>query len=468
MFETDVCNASHQGAGGKLPTLLRWVTGLATTIAAVLLAFEREGIFAPVSIEQATAHAFCGAVGLALAILALRHIGVRQSIALVAASVGAALVATAGLANGTIAGVASVGACIALGFSSAYCLTAWADDYASLCLVDGLRQTCAACFAAGLFALGATALPAPLPHLVTAAFAIVGAALATPIRRQAKASSDSPEEAQGFPRASLVASAAVLGVCLCVFSQAGTIVAARSETPAWPGFAIMAATAAVLFAASMAPLSETHEGKLAFSLFRVGVPGVFLVALFFKVIPIDAISYGLYLQVVLVCFRVCQVAAFVQCAHAMSVSGAPPATVAAPVLAATAAAALAGLLSNMLADDAHSIVLGTVTSLFLLYCAFSLGREIVLYNKPVDVGAAVEPPPDVEAVCARMGQAKGLSARESEVLVELAHGHSSGYIAQSLCISANTARTHMRNIYRKLGVESREQLIDLVQQYVRR
>ena len=36
------------------------------------------------------------------------------------------------------------------------------------------------------------------------------------------------------------------------------------------------------------------------------------------------------------------------------------------------------------------------------------------------------------------------------------------YISKTLFISDNTARTHMRNIYRKLGIGSREELLSLV------
>ncbi len=55
----------------------------------------------------------------------------------------------------------------------------------------------------------------------------------------------------------------------------------------------------------------------------------------------------------------------------------------------------------------------------------------------------------------------GLTAREREVCEYLWHGYNSGHIAKALLISGNTARTHIRNIYRKLGVSSREELLAL-------
>lgn len=55
-----------------------------------------------------------------------------------------------------------------------------------------------------------------------------------------------------------------------------------------------------------------------------------------------------------------------------------------------------------------------------------------------------------------------LTERETEILGYLARGFTSTYIASNLLISANTVRTHMYNMYRKLGVTSRTELLALV------
>ncbi len=55
-----------------------------------------------------------------------------------------------------------------------------------------------------------------------------------------------------------------------------------------------------------------------------------------------------------------------------------------------------------------------------------------------------------------------LSPREREVLGLLSLGHGSEYISEQLVISLYTARTHVRNIYGKTGVHSREELIQLI------
>ena len=55
-----------------------------------------------------------------------------------------------------------------------------------------------------------------------------------------------------------------------------------------------------------------------------------------------------------------------------------------------------------------------------------------------------------------------LTGREREILGYLALGHSGAYISEELLISPNTVRTHIHNIYRKVGVASREDIVRLV------
>lgn len=64
--------------------------------------------------------------------------------------------------------------------------------------------------------------------------------------------------------------------------------------------------------------------------------------------------------------------------------------------------------------------------------------------------------------CGSLAQQKGLSPRETDVLLLLARGYGSTHIANELGISENTVRTHVRHIYEKLGVGGREALIALV------
>ena len=61
----------------------------------------------------------------------------------------------------------------------------------------------------------------------------------------------------------------------------------------------------------------------------------------------------------------------------------------------------------------------------------------------------------------RIAAEGGLSARETEVLGYLARGRSQPYIRDALVLSKNTVASHVKHIYQKLNVHSRQELLDL-------
>ena len=65
--------------------------------------------------------------------------------------------------------------------------------------------------------------------------------------------------------------------------------------------------------------------------------------------------------------------------------------------------------------------------------------------------------------CETLARVYGLTARELEVLVPLVRGRSAATIATALCMSVETARTHIRHIYQKTDIHSREELMDVVE-----
>ena len=64
--------------------------------------------------------------------------------------------------------------------------------------------------------------------------------------------------------------------------------------------------------------------------------------------------------------------------------------------------------------------------------------------------------------CRTVGERALLSEREQEILRQLADNRTPQNIADYLCISLHTVRTHTKNIYAKLDVHSRDELIALV------
>ena len=53
-----------------------------------------------------------------------------------------------------------------------------------------------------------------------------------------------------------------------------------------------------------------------------------------------------------------------------------------------------------------------------------------------------------------------LSPRESEVLTYLVKGRNAKHIAEKLYVSESTVKTHISNIYRKVGIHSQQELLD--------
>ena len=78
-----------------------------------------------------------------------------------------------------------------------------------------------------------------------------------------------------------------------------------------------------------------------------------------------------------------------------------------------------------------------------------------------EAGAAVPAPNQLDENCTCLSDEFGLTAREREVFVLLAHGRNGRYIMDHLVISRNTAKSHIKHIYSKLGVHSHQELIDL-------
>lgn len=63
----------------------------------------------------------------------------------------------------------------------------------------------------------------------------------------------------------------------------------------------------------------------------------------------------------------------------------------------------------------------------------------------------------------KLAEMRGLSPREAEVFELLARGRNSVSISTQLVISEETAKTHVKRIYRKFGVHSQQALLDMIE-----
>ena len=71
-------------------------------------------------------------------------------------------------------------------------------------------------------------------------------------------------------------------------------------------------------------------------------------------------------------------------------------------------------------------------------------------------------PSEMLAYCRKLALENGLTPREAEILGLIAMGRSAKYIAEELTISHNTTRTHIKHVYEKLNIHSKQELLDLV------
>ena len=77
-------------------------------------------------------------------------------------------------------------------------------------------------------------------------------------------------------------------------------------------------------------------------------------------------------------------------------------------------------------------------------------------------GDMEELPDSFERGCELVCHRNDLTAREQEVFALLARGSSRAAICDELTLSKETVKTHVRNIYRKMGIHSQQDLLAAV------
>ena len=116
---------------------------------------------------------------------------------------------------------------------------------------------------------------------------------------------------------------------------------------------------------------------------------------------------------------------------------------------------------------------GEAAFLSALICLVALVGIAAPQREPIEVRPMAEAGSDalehsLMVGCELLQKKFGLSDRETEIAFLLARGYSRPYIREKLFISKNTVATHIRHIYGKLGIHSKEELIDLVTEAARK
>lgn len=226
-----------------------------------------------------------------------------------------------------------------------------------------------------------------------------------------------------------------------------------------------------VFAGMIAPLIVipfcfAHIKRPFFSfIYQFLLPSCALILIVLNSFPIDTAPQWIGAAMVYVFFAMLgllALAALCAVAHAREF---PPSLVFGGTLAAFSAISLIGIqVSQIIPEDGLGpllLVISTVFFVGLIFAALvSLGRS---HDEPTAPSVAAVPVEEFLKVrCEALACNCALSPREAEILLYIGRGHNPVFIAKTLVLSVSTVRTHIRNIYRKVEVTSREELLALI------
>lgn len=105
-------------------------------------------------------------------------------------------------------------------------------------------------------------------------------------------------------------------------------------------------------------------------------------------------------------------------------------------------------------------IIAVIIPIYEILSSFELLRASAISAEQTESGA-------LPASCKKIADAFGLTPRELDVLLLLSQGRSRQHISEALVISEGTAKTHIKRIYAKIGVHSKDELLDLVHSHCR-
>lgn len=116
-----------------------------------------------------------------------------------------------------------------------------------------------------------------------------------------------------------------------------------------------------------------------------------------------------------------------------------------------------------------AMIVAALASLILLSVIqfFNEKRQAIQAAAQSTARPIADPEKMQNLACARVAARIRLTPREQEVLELLSRGRTAGYIADELVISSTTAKTHIKHIYQKADMRSKQALLDIVEGEVR-
>ena len=121
-------------------------------------------------------------------------------------------------------------------------------------------------------------------------------------------------------------------------------------------------------------------------------------------------------------------------------------------------------IAHTLAQQVNQGALSLAALAFVL--AYTIGVATLLARRHASqdrAAARYDRQGNLESILARMSVEAGLTPREQDVLALLARGRSAPFIAEALSISPSTVKGHVRHLYAKLGVSSKQELLSALE-----
>lgn len=124
-------------------------------------------------------------------------------------------------------------------------------------------------------------------------------------------------------------------------------------------------------------------------------------------------------------------------------------------------------LKSLLPDEVYGLV--GVVVVALSFVGVGVLTLVVVHQqltRPAEgtAAAGAYPASQMKVLCDQLSARYDLTPREGEILLLLAQNYRAPYIAEKLVVSQSTVKTHMRNLYAKMGVHSQAELLLLVDQ----
>lgn len=263
--------------------------------------------------------------------------------------------------------------------------------------------------------------------------------------------------------------AALFGVALGVMNGTLHVIEADSAQSSFPGgFAVGCIIPLVAifayFQAYRSKAAQEERLALVYRISLLAMAGSFLFANdtgVFRTV-LSTVSLPGY-----ICFKVLLWALFAYISrashvHPVRVFAVGEACISAGLLAGNGCMRLIASLSPGIGNGSIGLIVDLCVALLLFAYIFVLNERkiIAIATKDADDKPHQQ---RFTARCHALAGERQLSKRETEILILFARGRSAARIADDLYISSGTVSTHLRNIYRKLEVHSRQELIDLIE-----